>query len=118
MAGTRTTPETSSDTAKKKDEGGGIEYVDMGDYTLEIDRRLDVEQRRKIPKSQRDIVLSQEQHEELEERLKVENEVREQEREEAEKPLEVPPLEEKRKKGEEPPSVTVTASGEEREKAS
>ena len=113
MAGTRTTPSTSSDTSSKKEsEGeGGIEYVDMGDYTLEIDRRLPLEQRRRIPKAQRSVAVDEKTRKELEERVKVQNEVAKQEREEAEKPLEVPPAVEERDPNEPPPSVTVTAEG-------
>jgi hypothetical protein len=54
MAGTRTKKDEEEKT-EEKSEGGGIEYIDKGSYTLEIDRRGPMERRTTLPKSARDV---------------------------------------------------------------
>ena len=94
---------------------GTIQYVDMGDWTLEIDNRLPQERRRRIPKSQRIVSLDPRHRELLEERIKIVNEVAKQERDEEVAELEVPPEKEERSRTDPLPSITVTADGEETE---
>jgi hypothetical protein len=58
-------------------QGGGsgddvIQYIDMGDYTLEIDNRGPVQQRRKLPKSTRGIGVAAATRRELEARIQQE----------------------------------------------
>jgi hypothetical protein len=104
MPGARTAP-------KEESKQGTIEYVDKGDYTQEIDRRLPEPQYRMLPKSQRDTVTDPKVHEELKSRIEAENELRKQEAEQAAAPLVVPELREEYDPDTEDEVVVVSVEG-------
>lgn len=106
---TRSRKEADNDEAE-----GTVEYVDMGDYTLEIDRRLPQEVRRRIPKAQRGVALDTPEREELRNRLEVEQEAAKNEEPEAFDVEKALPPERKVDDDKEPESITVSAKGEEK----
>jgi hypothetical protein len=110
MAETQTRSRKESD---REEAEGNIEYVDMGDWTLEIDRRLPQEVRRRIPKAQRGVALDTPEREELRNRLEVEQEAaKNEEPEEFDVEKALPP--ERKVDEDEPESITVSAKGEEK----
>lgn len=73
MAEQKESKERESKPAASKEEAHeGIEYIDYGDYTLEIDSRGPVQQRRKLPKSTRGIGVAAATRRELEARIQQE----------------------------------------------
>ena len=65
-------PTAKQNESSEPDTGGAITYVDMGDYTIEIDNRGPVQQRRRLPKSSRGLGVSAATRKELEERIEAE----------------------------------------------
>lgn len=67
--------DTSSNdtTVIEAEDGGTIEYVDLGDRTLVIDNTGDVQRREILPKSLRSVGVTPQQRQELEERIEAEN---------------------------------------------
>jgi hypothetical protein len=101
-------------TAKSKDaeaekteySESDIEYIDKGDHYEVHDRRLGDDRVSNLPKSVRDVPVTQEQHDEIDARMKAEKEAAEQRAIAEEETATVPPP----VKGKDD-DVTVTASG-------
>jgi hypothetical protein len=104
----------SKTTAKSKDAStekveyseDSIEYIDKGDHYEVHDRRLGDDRVSNLPKSVRDVPVTQEQHDEIQTRMDAEKEAAEQRAIAEEETATVPPP----VKGKDD-DVTVTASG-------
>lgn len=103
----KTTAKSKSAEGKAEYSEDSIEYIDKGTHYEVHDRRLGDDRVSNLPKSVRDVPVTQEEHDEIDARMKAEKEAAEQRAIAEEETATVPPPVKSKKDSD----VTVTASG-------